>query len=463
MASQQPRPPWFRFPALGNRPVAPAPTPTPYPAPPQPVPTRPPAPLPPITRQMIPAIPTIQPVQPTQTQESAPPPSTSPPPPSPPVPPRSPPNPAPGAAPPSPPILTEAPETAPGRSPATSPVQAATPHRSPPAQVEPPKRSSVVSPTFQPSSWSPPAQVEPPKRSPVVSPTIQQSSWSPPAPSPAIDRNATAARNVPQSSSPTSASPKIKTKSPSPSLPTSPPSKPVASPASNGAIAGDKPATPVSSERTPERSPRLKPLSNPPSPFTLPPTQKTEEEREPKFPAEVEQKTVLVQETIEKPKEMTNLHNKRVDSSGRKDHLTNAKGPSKKTTDSEESGTKVITLAGENKGAIMELSTTQRKNYPSGNPQRMPNNNTNYTGSHFDQSSSESGEEGNTNKDGKANRGKEMQSSPTAVFLNSNVQGVNNSILYNCNHRHNDPGVHISLTRKANGSRQKDHRGKTTH
>lgn len=139
----------------------------------------------------------------------------------------------------------------------------------------------------------------------------------------------------------------------------------------------------------------------------------------------------------------------------------NTKGTSKKSFDSEESGMKVITLAGENKGAIMELSPNQRKNHPSGNPQRLSKNTNNYIGSNFDQSSSESGEERKSNKDGKTSRGMEMQSSPTAVFLNSNVQGVNNSILYNCNHRHNDPGVHISLTKKANGSLQKDHRGKT--
>lgn len=137
------------------------------------------------------------------------------------------------------------------------------------------------------------------------------------------------------------------------------------------------------------------------------------------------------------------------------------KGTSKNNSDSEELGMKVITLAGENKGAIMELSPNQRKNYPPGNPQRMYTNKNNYNGSNFDKSRNESGEEGKSNEEGKTSSGMEMQSSPTAVFLNSNVQGVNNSILYNCNHRHNNSGVHISLTKKANGSRQKDHHGKT--
>ncbi|XP_052194276.1 lysine-rich arabinogalactan protein 19-like [Diospyros lotus] len=42
-------------------------------------------------------------------------------------------------------------------------------------------------------------------------------------------------------------------------------------------------------------------------------------------------------------------------------------------------------------------------------------------------------------------------SPPMSAFMNSNVQGVNNSILYNCSYRHHDPGVHCSLYQKANG------------
>ncbi|XP_073287051.1 uncharacterized protein [Primulina huaijiensis] len=481
MANQQPRPAWFRFPALGNRPIAPPPTPNPNPTPlqppvAQPVPIRPPQPMPTITRPIIPAIPIMQPVLPTQTQEPTLPPSTEAPQPLPPVPPSSPMSSlAPDAAAPRSPIVTAAPETTPGRSPITNPVEVATPPKStikpsdtaapPPAQVESPLSSPVVPPAFQPTRPSVPATLLPPQTPPATSPTIAPHA-TPPVPKAPI----TASRNVLPSSSPTPASPKVKTKSPSSSMPTSPVSRPVASPAAISATPGHKTATPISSpktvkpsERTPEQSPKINHLSNAPSPFSLPPTQKTEDESEPKFPAEVEQKKVLVQETTEKPKELTNTLNKRVDSSGRRDHVMNTKGTSKKKSDSEESDMKVITLAGENKGAIMELRPNQRKNQPSGNPQRMSKNKNNYIGSNLDQSSNESGEEGKSNKDGKSSKGMEMQSSQTAVFLNSNVQEVNNSILYNCNNRHNDPGVHISLTKKANGSLQKDHRGKTIH
>lgn len=41
-----------------------------------------------------------------------------------------------------------------------------------------------------------------------------------------------------------------------------------------------------------------------------------------------------------------------------------------------------------------------------------------------------------------------MESPQMTAFLNSNVQGINNSIFYNCSSTDNDPGIHLSLSRK---------------
>ncbi|KAL0547721.1 hypothetical protein IC582_012146 [Cucumis melo] len=44
-------------------------------------------------------------------------------------------------------------------------------------------------------------------------------------------------------------------------------------------------------------------------------------------------------------------------------------------------------------------------------------------------------------------------SMPTNTFLNSNFQSVNNSLLYNANLTHRDPGLHLSFSRNPTGDR----------
>lgn len=170
----------------------------------------------------------------------------------------------------------------------------------------------------------------------------------------------------------------------------------------------------------------------------------TDGEGEPK----IEQKTVLVQETIDKPTKMHNAHNSTgVAGNGKREPTKKDKGTSKKLlSDSEDFGMRVITLAGENKGALMELTTSRKKTY-SHSLQKNKNAEAGIISSSGYQSNSESGEDGKSNdKEAKTMQ----QSQPMTAFLNSNVQGVNNSILYNATCRYNDPGIHLSLTRKAN-------------
>ena len=44
-------------------------------------------------------------------------------------------------------------------------------------------------------------------------------------------------------------------------------------------------------------------------------------------------------------------------------------------------------------------------------------------------------------------------SMPTNTFLNSNFQSVNNSLLYNANLTHRDPGLHLAFSRDPTGER----------
>lgn len=117
-------------------------------------------------------------------------------------------------------------------------------------------------------------------------------------------------------------------------------------------------------------------------------------------------------------------------------------------------GMRVITIAGENKGAFMEvIRSPNKKHVFEGNPQYLNKSGNhksygNEWGSHS--SSSSSGEEGNPKKD-KSHKERSMLSPPMSTFMNSNVQGVNNSIVYNSSCTHHDPGVHLAMSRKPSG------------
>ncbi|GMI66749.1 hypothetical protein HRI_000344200 [Hibiscus trionum] len=199
--------------------------------------------------------------------------------------------------------------------------------------------------------------------------------------------------------------------------------------------------------QSPVQSPKIKPpTAPPPSPLTLPPPQmRAQTDLKPKIPVEAEQKTVLVQKMIDKPKGLFGAPQNDLDDTrypsihGQKEPSkhgeTKEKGNGKKfSSDSEDSGMRVITIAGENKGAFMELTKSPHRN---GRLQKR------VTGSEY-HSYSSSGEEGDRKMKGKSNGSNTM---PMNAFMNSNVQGVNNSIVYNSSCTHHDPGVHLSLHR----------------
>ena len=134
-----------------------------------------------------------------------------------------------------------------------------------------------------------------------------------------------------------------------------------------------------------------------------------------------------------------------------KDGETKEKGHGKEfSSDSEDTGMRLITIAGDNNGAFMELIRSPHKNGFQGSPHRLQKGvSSSRTGSDgSDYQSDSSREEGDRKMKDKSNTSKTM---PMNAFMNSNVQGVNNSIVYNSSCTHHDPGVRLSLHRKPTG------------
>lgn len=200
---------------------------------------------------------------------------------------------------------------------------------------------------------------------------------------------------------------------------------------------------------------------------------------------EAEQKTVLVQQkTIDHPKPSSwfglgnskgtdlresakpsiHVHSSKHEGET-KERAIARKKPASDTSDHEAGGMRVITIAGENKGAFMELKQYPQKHGLGEQSQYLckKGNGKTVTGSQSDQnnsssSSSSSGEEGkgkSKSKDKSLKAGKAAGNSasaqPTRAFMNSNVQGINNSIVYNTSLTHHDPGVHLAFSRKPGG------------
>lgn len=195
-------------------------------------------------------------------------------------------------------------------------------------------------------------------------------------------------------------------------------------------------------------SPQTKPaVSHPPSPLKLPPSQL---ELEFKIPSQVDQKSVVVHETTRANTNgrhvLQTTRNGKIVENGKQEPVKKDKGiQQKKLSNSDTAddfGMSVLTLAGENKGAIMELSPS-RKTY---SPQSLQKK-----GSPKSWSSEDDGEKLGSESGRKGDR-MQNKSLPMAAFMNSNVQGINNSILHNASCTHHDPGVHLVFARKTNGS-----------
>ncbi|KAE8699626.1 hypothetical protein F3Y22_tig00110575pilonHSYRG00008 [Hibiscus syriacus] len=222
-------------------------------------------------------------------------------------------------------------------------------------------------------------------------------------------------------------------------------------------VASPQASTVKPSMQSPTQSPKIKPpTAPPPSPLTLPPPQiRAQADLEPKIPVEAEQKTVLVQKMIDKPNGLFSAPQKDLDDTrihGQREPTkhgeTKEKGNGKKfSSDSEDSGMRIITIAGENKGSFMELIKSPHRNGFQGSPHRLQKPVTGSSDGSVYHSYGSSVEEGDRKMKGKSSGSNTL---PMNAFMNSNVQGVNNSIVYNSSCTHHDPGVHLSLQRKPN-------------
>lgn len=105
----------------------------------------------------------------------------------------------------------------------------------------------------------------------------------------------------------------------------------------------------------------------------------------------------------------------------------------KKVTKFEKLPRRVVTLIGENKGAIMLL-----------NPNSTKKSYTNvFGGKSQTVGKKEDGEMGSKKKKEDQNDMNIMEMDESTLFINSNVQGVNNSILDDSSFTDHDPGFHI--------------------
>ncbi|KAL9245434.1 hypothetical protein vseg_019092 [Gypsophila vaccaria] len=503
MANQsQPRP-WFRLASLarpvqpGGPPPAPAPAPAPPPASTPRPQMQPPAGLLPRPTMMRP--PLRPPVAPQpQAGQNAPPPTQTlrPPPPSSQQPPVT-------SAPsvPSAVVAPMSPSKLPSRI-TTSPVPQKSPLPSPVTQKSPTKasvtqKSPPESPVTQKSRpESPITQKSPPyastvtrksplneslatRKSPLTSPVTQNAPVSPlteksPLRPPVTQKSATPRASSPVSSTipspyplPSSSVPRTQSLPPSilfstaikqevarsmlasPPMPDTPSTKQVSSPAvptppktSNGFLSAvsippvvARTPTPELSSRadkplpeTPPQSPKIKATLRSPPLFSLPPSQlESDDEYERKIPAVAEQKTVRhVQETLGKPRSVLGSHPDNLEKPPVRMGGNPKEGEIKKGSNSEDIGMRVITISGENRGAVMELGHSRGTH---GSHHKLGN-----------EASSKTKDGGNTSK--------AKPSTPTHAFMNSNVQGVNSSIVFNSTISHHDPGVHLSLSRK---------------
>ncbi|GMI75943.1 hypothetical protein HRI_001263600 [Hibiscus trionum] len=290
-------------------------------------------------------------------------------------------------------------------------------------------------PTPEPTPAPPrPADTVPPAFSPPQSPPT------------AVSSVPTSPAAVSRASQPSSPSYRKPTSTTSSSVPSNSPTVPKT--AATASSMASSPTAVKPAMQSPIKSPKVKlPTAPTPSPLTLPPPQL-------KAQAEVELKNkipVEVQKTIDKPKEwLFGAPQKDVAETSNPSIPLNEPYNNGETKEKghgkDDVGTRVITIAGANKGAFMEIIGSPHNNGFQGSPHRLGKMvDSSRTGSDYQIYSSSDGE-----GDGKMNNNSNRTSKtkPMNAFMNSNVQGVNNSILYNSSCTHHDPGVHLSLQRK---------------
>ncbi|KAJ7963456.1 vegetative cell wall protein gp1-like [Quillaja saponaria] len=342
----------------------------------------------------------------------------------------------------------------------TPPITSVTPTPQVKVLTPAPKAAPFVTPPA-------PAQPSPPLLAPALAPLSTLTIEKPPSPPPRVvptplTTSDSSAPQVKVSSPPSSflISQSVPSTFPKTTFPPKAAQLTRTSPSSNAApitrvpSPTQSPKTIKSSVQTPPQSSQLKAVS--PPPLSLP---KPLIETEPIIPVEAEQKTVMFQKIFEKPQQWftgnAHLHKESGDNKNprtvqnTKQDLTKEIEKKEKSTrrlklsNSEDVSMRIITLAGENKGAFMEQIQTPNKHEFGANPKPIGKT----IGGQLDSSSSGiENEKGKNNY--KSHKGKTVTSPQMKAFMNCNTQGVNNSIMFSGSSTHHDPGVHFSLSRK---------------
>ncbi|KAF8113767.1 hypothetical protein N665_0045s0013 [Sinapis alba] len=352
--------------------------------------------------------------------------------PSPPSPPRQPSSPPRQQTPPPPPPQEQSPYHSPSSRHTSPPTPTKAKFSSPsPSPPPPQERSPYHSPSSRHMSQLTPTKAKSPLLTPSPPPPKEQSPYHSP------------------SSHHTSPPTPIKAKSPLLTPPRSSYTPPPSPKEVQEALPPRKPTSPTSPAHstTKYESESFKKIPSPRvlSPYSLPPSQLHSER-------ETTQKNILTAEKTNQLHE-PNHHNHQGNNNTKKTHHQPSFW-----------GTRVITIAGENKGAVMEIiqsPSSSNKTRGEGTHSSRGFNGAGEKGRRL-QSSSSSSDEGEGKKEttkNHNNNGNNMNL-PMKAFMNSNVQMINNSIVYNSMASHHDPGIHLKLYRKpgsGNGSHVKDY------
>ena len=323
--------------------------------------------------------------------------------------------------------------------------------RQPAKQPSPPRQQQPPSPPRQQRTPSPPRQPPSPPRqqTPPPPPTQERFPYhSPPSrhmspPTPPKAKSPSPPPPPPRSSYTPPPSPKVVQEAFPPRKPTSPPS----------------PAHSTRSTKSEQESFRKVPSPRPLSPYSLPPPQLHSERQ-------TTQKNILTSEKtsqLQEPNHHNQSHNHNHNHQGNNTNKTHHKQP---LSDSENiMGTRAITIAGQNKGAVMEIlrSPSSNKTGGAGPHSSRGFHGTGEKGRRLQSSSSSSSSdegEGKKKTTKNPNNNANNNNLPMKAFMNSNVQMINNSLVYNSMATHHDPGVHLRISRKpasGNGFDVKDY------
>ncbi|KAK9076352.1 hypothetical protein SSX86_004686 [Deinandra increscens subsp. villosa] len=298
--------------------------------------------------------------------------------------------------------------------------------------------------------------VRPP--SPAAAPT-KQSNQAPPPSRPPFIRPAFLPTAPPPRPTPSPPNPR-----PPPSFSAPPRSSPPTTPPQQSPLPQSSP--PTTRAETPSSSPPrvLKPLEQTPprmkqtghplppsSPEQISPASTTIHPLSPLVLPSLKQKPYdegtqeYKQKTMNSDAKFSGRHNGRVHTQ----NSTRASETHKKQWESEDVGKHIITIAGENKGAMMKITPFGDKKHDLGNNIHISRYNKPTTSNNAE-----------TDLEAKY---KNQNSNPLRKtwVLNSNVQGVNNSIIKNSSINHNDPGIHLTLSTNSDrdsGFRSKEHK-----